>query len=649
MDAGPIVDASIPDTGPVPGLAEIVFPSANALTNASALTVRGKGSESISLVWVNGVPATSEDGFQSWQAKVDLREESILQPIVVEVQTPTGKQLAQEYSIRRHLAVVSMFSSVQTTNEPDRLSVAGFESIAELSPDPLKARVRWPGITQDRVYIFDMGQRGSNYWISTNRNLKEIVPGVGIGREIRSVGPPNGMAVSSRGIYSLKRESGGSSLWVSRENSQFMELSGPSQGTGPALPSTTHAVAIDAQEGFAYCLGQIPSSIVRVELSSGNRSSINWDYGQFGTPWKIAFNKTNGQAFVLGSRANALRVVRTNLQFDKIELLTDFNLEVPNSLGANDYQLLYGPGEQLYLVDKKKSRIYTINPSSGATQLWMDDQVGSGPWIHVGAALAALSGAPNELLVIGTGLWTVDPRSGLRTRLSSNLTYGVRNPIGLVRYPEEQVAYTISSFGANHGFWKLDLGLQTRTQLFGSGPALERVVGLEKMENGRMLTFDMRRNELLTIDKDGNRQALPSTGDSLPVTVANALSYDSSQKKPYLAAHNLNGIVEIDLTTGSRVRFELLTAHQIRSMVSHEGDIYYATYSPRQIVRFRPSDQSTEIISSLDVGSGPRPPVNVKSLALDVERGQLLLLNSLSPSLVMAIDLKSKERIYLSR
>jgi hypothetical protein len=62
--------SSTPTTDTVAPAATVVFPPDNAFTDATTLTITGTAtdSSSISAVQVNGVDATTSDGFATWQA-----------------------------------------------------------------------------------------------------------------------------------------------------------------------------------------------------------------------------------------------------------------------------------------------------------------------------------------------------------------------------------------------------------------------------------------------------------------------------------------------------------------------------------------------------------------------------------------------------
>ncbi|HEX7835892.1 MAG TPA: hypothetical protein VF469_00435, partial [Kofleriaceae bacterium] len=129
-------DADPPPANPAPS-AQIVFPPATGAIDAPAIWVRGtaEDNDGVAAVHVNGVLATTMDGFHTWTAEVALNPG--VNPIEVETTDALGNRDARAAHVevvRRGIGFLS-FPGALTLASPTRAIVANMVSATLVAVD----------------------------------------------------------------------------------------------------------------------------------------------------------------------------------------------------------------------------------------------------------------------------------------------------------------------------------------------------------------------------------------------------------------------------------------------------------------------------------------------------------------------------------
>lgn len=221
----------------------IVFPPPSSQTNQTTLTVRGtiERPEDVVAVRVAGTDATTEDGFASWSALVDLSSDGDTSRLEVVAETFDGELITGPFVEVRRSAIPSLSASdIVVDSEGGRAFLA--DSVG--------------GIVQ-------------TIELATGRT-RELAGGSGP-RLLEPFALAWEPATGTLLVGSLR---GGQLLRVNPETGLREELSGPVRGSGPTI-SGIRRIALDGA-GTAY-LGSFDgfaSRVLAVDLSTGDREVV---------------------------------------------------------------------------------------------------------------------------------------------------------------------------------------------------------------------------------------------------------------------------------------------------------------------------------------------------------------------------------------
>lgn len=395
--------ASCTELQPVPGPGQapvvgVVFPPLYALTDTDTITVRGCAADEqpVTSIVVNGVTATSGDGFATWQATVplsagdnDLRIESrdsdgnvdgdaartrvtlarhpLIRPVNIRLDAALGRALVLDPDAEK-LVAVDITTGYRTLLSGPDLGAGPSLSLARggLTHDPAGnaayvihqgAIVRIDLGTGERVDISPAGT-------SPNLNSAEYLA-----------------LDASAGRLLVSNVFDGQIVAVDIATGARSEFSGPVVGTGPAL-NNPGEIAIDTASGRALVVTGSPTELVAIDLVTGARSVLAsasvgsgpWD---FGSTRRVAVDGPRNRAIVTtylgGTLAYAVDLATGDSALVASPMLgTGPEVEYP--VGAT----MDEAGARLLIVDATADAVFAVDPATGNRSFVSTDAVGSG-------------------------------------------------------------------------------------------------------------------------------------------------------------------------------------------------------------------------------------------------------------------------------
>lgn len=291
---------SAPEVGPVGALAPVSsaprvtveFPLSGALTEASAIVVRGRAvdPDGIAGLWVEGVPATSTDEFAHWRAEVPL----ILgrQTLHVAASDRLGHHDPFSASVNLDASGPLLVAARAVARGERRVFIADASARRVLAVDPstgLRTEVSSDAVGSGRRFFAPIGLAlapdESTLWVSEPQSLVRVQ--VTSGARVLASGPtvgsglplstPRDLVVDAlaQRVLLLDDVAGENALLaVDMSNGDRTLLSGVGHGSGPAF-SAIAGLALDAAARRAYTVDGDARSLIAIDLMTGDRSVLS--------------------------------------------------------------------------------------------------------------------------------------------------------------------------------------------------------------------------------------------------------------------------------------------------------------------------------------------------------------------------------------
>jgi len=402
-----------------PPLATVTFPPLNSFSDADSLTVTGTATDSrsdIASVEVNGVAATTTDGFATWQAEVPL----------------TGN------------AANELTANTLTVSTIDS---AGFgdPAAAEVSVN-VAADVSGNGVTFGDGYAIALnGIRAYVVDFDTDQ-LVEVNIDTGVSAIISDVvtgnGPdlfgPNGIALVDGGTAALVSNfvpdellsvalAGGNRTIVSHANPTNDPEISPNVGAGPTLFGPSGIGLVDGTRVLVS--NYAADEIMEVILLNGDRTILSADGTQGGgppflQPDGIAMDTANNRILVTDALVDA--VFSVNLVTGDRDIISNileagtcksfYNPKSDVTLDPNPVGIMLDPsGDFVRVTDYDANLLLRVTLADGDCSIFSDanSNVGTGPAFIFPAGIA-LDAANNRAVVSGGNLVVVELGSGDR-------------------------------------------------------------------------------------------------------------------------------------------------------------------------------------------------------------------------------------------
>lgn len=390
----------------------IAFPPPRSVTDAASIAVRGTSSdpEGVAAVRVNGVIATTTDGFASWQLDIELAPGA--NELVIEAEDGDGEVdpgAASAVVLRRSLVSIDEAAGVAIDAARQRALVLDRAAGAVIAVDLVTTR---------RSLVID--QLGAPAAIAVDGDTALIAGGDAVvavdlaaGESATASAPglapplsePVAIAVTGDTLLVADRALA-ALVAIDRATGDRRILSGAGVGGGPSLDGVS-GVALDGARAIA-AVGS--GALIAVDLSSGERelvASVGHRVGQLVVDGGVAYTSRTA-------------VFRTDLATGETAILSDFPVFGDGRFVDAAAIALDAAGQRLVAVDASRSALAAVDLASGDRSFLLDAELGDGAPIAVPSHLA---GAGDELFVFDALLF--DPSinrvggGGARAQLSS--------------------------------------------------------------------------------------------------------------------------------------------------------------------------------------------------------------------------------------
>lgn len=521
-----------------PATAVILFPTAVSSTERTTVTVRGTAS-SATAVRVNGVAATSTDGFSTWQAVVPLTPGSNTLDVDARnalgtwnngaaMATILGQQVTFTYvrnftfdptsqtlwvvdADRNALIRVDLSTGVRTLLSGDGVPDATneFDSLRDVAYDAGRNRLLALGLST--VWAVDPATGGrtvitsdsvpdaSNLWSSA----EEIVVDTVNERYLVSTGS------GSASIYTVDPTTGARSI-----------LTSPSVPDAVSPLADASGLAVDAGGNRVLVSSSINANLIGVDLTTGARTVISSDSVPNATnslsgSHALALDASGGRVFC-ALRVN--RVTRQN-QVVSIDLATGARTPITDqTVDAGHY---FGLMDGL-AWDPTNNRIFTILDFTG------------------------------EILAVNAA-------TGFRTEVAPIHTPPAPNapfaPVGIERDPDTGTLY-VTDYELD-ALIRIDPNTGVRTLVSGPGVPNDDApidspsdVALDKLRN-RALVISQGRDEIIAVDlTTGQRTLFAGPSGRNPISSPYSIVVDAARNRALVGDPAFQGITAWDLDTG---------------------------------------------------------------------------------------------------
>jgi IPT/TIG domain len=664
----------------VPPAATVEFPPVASKTDATTLTVVGTATSPIGIdaVRVNGVPATTTDGFAAWRVQVPLSigvntltvqtedEVGNVATSAAEVTvTRTGPILASAYACgldaansnllmvdygRNMLVGMNLTSGATATYSDDDLGT-GTSMVWPwaVAYDAANARAFVLDIEDNTIHAIDLFNGNRTVVTSDSK---------GSGTDMEA---PRDIVYDAAGSRLIVVDALRDSIFgvdVATGDRTVISDADDSIGTGPALDGG-EGLCLDS--AFGYVLVANGSTLLAVHLSSGNRLLMS-DAGT-GVGTGIALGNITKVAF----DAAASRVIAMDRSKQNIVSIT---LSTGNRtlIGSIDYVprdvAWDAAGNRVLIVAQHREAVAGMDFSTGDITWISDLATGSGPELGESVAIGSDASTDRTVVVGRSTVTTVDNDDGTRTLLSGSGT-GTGDDLmylsaGVIDEANRRVIVLENSNGVMQA---VDLDTGNRTVLsgpsLGTGPALGDPKGaaLDSVGN-RVIVLNQSGWGVLAVDlTTGNRTAISDAtrGTGPVIDNARGLALDLAGNRALVVDYVLDALIAVDLTTGNRT--------VLSDAANGTGTVFSAPWA----VILEPSgttalvlEQTAEflhrvdlatgnrtIASDGDTGSGPsfvQPP----EMCLGPKGTSALVANGDAPAIVV-VERESGDRVFLTK
>lgn len=664
--------------------AEVSFPGGTSTTDASAMTVSGRSQAAgapLAAVRVDGVPATSSDGFATWTATVPLGVGT--NRLEVELEDADGDVFtrAARADVRR---VDHLYRSLGALHvDPvrgviwaldglgDALIVLGLQSGAPelvsgddrgagplfgqprrtaLSPDGKTAYVA--DFQLDGVVAVDVATGDREVLALTGDDLGTFFNGLDVDPVTEDL-----VFVSDRGVFVIDVAaltvtrlvpSGSSALGpalsdprstavdpvrqavyvATRFEIQIVDVksgkhelvSGTGVGTGPEFAQLI-GIAVDPVDGTIYGVDNLLNVLFSIDPVSGEREAVA-PFKKPVRPGSIAFDPDRGLVLVVDTTTGDV------LAIDPVKGTTGVLASLRVGEGAFYGRLddFASSGGRLFAVDSSEGRLLELDGESGDrvevsgfTQT--DGEAGAGESFSTPAGVAVDLGA-GVAYVADEGeerVVRVELASGDRSTVAQGGLPGTFATILRIELLPDGRLLVLDRHALSGGLWTVDpaTGQQTPLSNFGDGK------GVELLKSVEGLALDLPRGRALVTDSDADA--------------------------------GVSSVKAVDLATGQR---SILSASVLvgggealsraRGIVAGSGSVaYVGDFEAKQILAVDLATGVRTLVSGATRGGGPELD-SLQTLFLDRENGRLLTYSNAHDAL-LGVSLASGDRAILSK
>lgn len=428
-----------------PPTADVHFPPANSVTDSDTILVRGIAQDAdgdrIVQVSLNGVQATSEDGFATWQASVPLSFGA--NSLLLEIQDSEGNadpsaasinvfaqprflddaqggvfdRLNNQYLIIDRLLGAVFAINAQTgersmVSGDGRGSGPGLPSLVAIALDAEgRCAVVLAGATRCALVINDALPTVIAIDLVTGERAVLSGEDRGEGPELSLVqsiylDPETDCSVvlpSAAQCALVTDRDLGALFAVDLDTGDRAIISAPSRGAGPAFvnprtvvldPGNVCEQVLSGAVQCALVINTAGSSVFAVDLANGNRALLSGagrgvgpglDFPQAivldaGNRCVSVLPETTRCAWVLdGRNSTPAKLLAVDLVSGNRATLSDEGRGSGPAFGFPDSILIEGAGGRAVVVDRSYDALLAVNLTSGDRELFPDHRIGDGP------------------------------------------------------------------------------------------------------------------------------------------------------------------------------------------------------------------------------------------------------------------------------
>lgn len=537
------VDATAPT-------AVIVFPTHMSYTDATVLHVRGTAHDAntISAVTVNGVAATSTDGFATWSAVVPTasatntltvtatdiasnvnnpadavtvinKGQSLVSPRAMDFDSANNRILVSDQSLTAVLAIdaatgrATILSDRRNGSGPD---IQGAEGIVVDSAGNRALIVDW---LQNALLAVDLASGNRSFVSDSTASTTDTQLSLGA----------SGVALDAAGnrAFILSRANG-SVIAINLVNGARSVVSSATVGSGtafgfavsvvydavtnPAIPrllvsdSSVHAI-------FAVNITTGDRSIVSSAVPTGTGTSLQW-------PSQIQLDAAGNRLLIVDSHSTRNALVAMDLATGNRTTLSDATTGSGTQLSAPVALALNRANQRAYAMDGYAANLIQVDLATQARSVIYSSNVGTGAagYDSNGVVVQPAAGIPTSLYFISwsqNAVIRVDLSTGNRTIISDNSTGGATN----FTFPTDMI-------------------LDTRT---GS--------------TNQAFVLDNGSNSILSVNLvTGNRSLVANLNTSSPLTGSHlsSLALDATNNRIFVTDSGNQAVYAVDLANGAR-------------------------------------------------------------------------------------------------
>lgn len=681
---GPDIDAAPPDPNDRDApQGSIVFPLPVGITEADVITVRGTASDAsgIRAVLVNGVEATSSNGFDDWIASVPLAPGTNV--LGVETEDVLGNRGAavDSAAIERTSRLLIDPSGMAVT--PDGATALVFDQVGQ-------AIVAIDIATGERTVVSDDSTGSGPALVDIDQlavkpdgtevlavdTFEAALVAIDLATGDRRIvsGDSNGSGERFDSLVGLALSPGGETAFVGDDvkNVVFAVnlatgarsiLSGTSNagmtfGAGPDFGDIT-ALAFDTGDNGVLVVDQELQALFGVELSGDRFILADAGFGSgpdFMVPVGVAPGPQGNQAYVVNAALGALLLV--NEDSGNRTVISGFGQGSGARFRDIESMAIHPDRARAFVTDDDSVLPVVVNLATGERTPLPALSAGSGTSIEDPRSVA-LDAAGDRLVVADdtlNGLLIIDLATGERTLLPDDANVLLRDPQVVTLHPDGRRALVMNS-DAN-ACVSVDLESGARTLISSAdqdpGPPWDLPEAMALNAAGTAALVADFTPALVSVDLATGERVLISNNDSAPgidLDAPLAMILDDARNRVLLADTGADAVIAVDLDTGARTELtgagpEITEPMAIVHAVAPDTAVVYDADAGNYLLVNLVSGArmflaAAELRTEAPLGS---PDV----VAVDRARN-LLLVVDYDFAAVIAIDLVTGERLMVSR
>ncbi len=677
-------------TAPV---ATVSFPG-DGFTSASSIDVTGTSSDalgSVALVEVNGIAATTSDGFATWRA-ADVPLSSGDNTLTVTTEDAPGNRNPQAVSVLlRRTELLAQPRGIAIDGANNRAWVSDIRTNTVYAVDLTSGNAAvlsgsgtgsGPALLIPLHLVFDAGNNRLLVAQDAPNGLVSIDLTTG-DRTVINAAPidlaaTRGMVLDSANNRVLLPDFG-------RSDMRAIDLTTGVLTDWPNIPGDLdygNARAIEIDSANNRVLLPFPSSTDRlyaVDLTSGAFTSVSDPISGFGPrffrPYDVVLDAVGNRVFVSDGRPAIFEIdlaTGTRSVLSGLDQIDNFTI---NTIGAgrlfeDPVGLIYDEDNaRLIAADSSTFEVWAVDTTTGDRSLALATEASFGSSLFPPSGLA-YDAVFDRVLVTRDSISNpgfdparvlgIERSTGRRGEVSGPLAGGgdsLQGPTGIDVDPGSNRAIVKDQAGGRNAT-AIDLGNGNRTTISDLG---DGTVGIEDD-----LVIDAVGNRALYPDSGGSVRAVDLTTGAISILSDDltgsgpliggivGIGLDTIGNRAIVVGPSAGGLISVDLATGDRVQ---LTSDTIgsgtllsngRRLVIDEtnGRALIADDDLDAVIAVELATGDRTIVSSPAVGRGPvfRTPAGI-----DLDGNGLILLLDQAKNAVFVIEPESGDRFVLSR